>query len=276
MIDLHLPQHARALLLDSPHSGVDYPADYDHSVARDRLRDAEDTHVDALFMPWVSQGATLLAAQFPRSYVDVNRAVTDIDEALIDEPWPAPIAPTRKSEMGKGLVWRCLDDGTPIYGRKLRIEEVQSRIARCWTPYWNALRTQGEHLHARHGRLFHINCHSMPSAGGALAHDAPGISELPDFVVGDRDGTSSGAEFSRFVGEWLAQRGHRVSWNVPYKGVEIVRVLGQPARGTHSIQLEINRALYMHERSREPSAGFKPLQETLNALCGALIRRFAL
>ncbi|HET7774408.1 MAG TPA: N-formylglutamate amidohydrolase [Burkholderiaceae bacterium] len=276
MIDLHLPRSARALLLDSPHSGIEYPPDYDHAVDRQRLRDAEDTHVDALFLPWVAQGATFLTARFPRSYVDVNRAATDIDETLLDARWPAPIAPTRKSEMGKGLVWRCLDDGTPIYRRRLRVAEVQDRIERCWQPYWNALMDHSARLHDEHGRLFHINCHSMPSTAGPLAHDTPGSAELPDFVVGDRDGTSSGAAFSRFVGEWLIEQGYRVSWNAPYKGVEIVRVLGQPARGAHSIQLEINRALYMDERSREPIASFGPLQNTLSALCSALIERFEL
>jgi N-formylglutamate amidohydrolase len=276
MIDLRAPAQPRALLLDSPHSGVHYPDDFDHVVPRQNLRDAEDTHVDALFAPWVEQGATLIAAQFPRSYLDVNRAATDIDEALIEGRWPAPIAPTRKSEMGKGLVWRCLDDGSPIYARRLRVGEVQTRIERCWQPYWDALLAHRDRLHGAHGRLFHVNCHSMPSAGGLLAHDAPGTTDLPDFVVGDRDGTTSGAEFSRFVGEWLAQRGHRVNWNAPYKGVEIVRVIGQPARQCHSIQLEINRRLYMDEATRELSPGFEPLKTELSALCAALIEHFRL
>ena len=79
-------------------------------------------------------GAPLLAATFPRAYIDANRAPDEIDELLLDRPWPGAVNASPKVRLGKGLIWRMLDDGTPLYDRKLPVEEVEHRIAACWKP----------------------------------------------------------------------------------------------------------------------------------------------
>jgi N-formylglutamate amidohydrolase len=272
-VALFEPEQSVPLLLDSPHSGTVYPPDFDHAIARAALRDAEDTHVDTLYRPCVGLGATLLAAQFPRSYIDCNRAASDIDTVLLDGPWPGPITPSRKTELGKGLVWRCLDDGTPIYQRRLQPAEVAQRIEGCWQPYWDQLQRLASALRAAHGRLYHINCHSMPSQRGLMAIDGPSTAQA-DFVIGDRDGSTCAPEFARFVAHFLRQRGWKVAYNDPYKGVEIIRVLGQPGKHCHSIQLEINRRLYLDESSRALLREHVALQSLLQELCAAVIVRF--
>jgi N-formylglutamate deformylase len=266
-----------ALLLDSPHSGVHYPQDFDHALPVAQLRDAEDTHVEKLFAPWTALGATLVAAQFPRSYIDPNRAADDIDYALLEETWPHAANPTRKALLGKGLVWRCLDDGTPIYSRRLPVAEVKQRITRYWQPYWDALEQQALRIRAAKGHLYHINCHSMPSMAAVFATDqSTAGTQHADFVVGDRDGTTAAAEYVHFVIEFLRARGYRAAYNDPYKGVEIVRRLGDPVRNNHSLQLEVNRKLYMDEASRALNAGFAHTQAELAALGKALVDRFSL
>jgi N-formylglutamate deformylase len=276
VVNLHVGRSA--LLLDSPHSGTQYPDDFGHGITLERLREAEDTHVEKLFAPWVEQGATLLEARFPRSYMDCNRAADDIDVQVLDAPWPGALNPTRKAALGKGLIWRCMDDGTPIYARKLSAAEIQQRITNCWQPYWIALAHHASRIRQLHGKLYHINCHSMPSRAAAFATDSAdsrGVSH-PDFVVGDRDGTTCSKEFSGFVVEFLRKRGYRVAYNDPYKGVEIVRVLGQPQDNQHSLQLEVNRRLYMNEESRELHAGFEPTQSVLSELSAVLRTEFDL
>jgi N-formylglutamate deformylase len=57
-----------------------------------------------------------------------------------------------------------------------------------------------------------------------------------------------------------------VALNHPYKGVELVRRYGKPGRGRHSIQLEVNRRLYMNEETLEKHAGFDRLQGHLATL----------
>ena len=69
----------------------------------DVLRTAEDTYVDELYSAAPALGATLIGALFPRSYLDPNRAVDDLDSALIDGTWPSPLAPSHRTRSGLGL-----------------------------------------------------------------------------------------------------------------------------------------------------------------------------
>ena len=123
------------LVLDSPHSGTDYPEDFRSAVARAVLRQAEDSFVDELYAGGPELGATLIAARFPRSYIDPNRSLLDIDASIMDAPWPGPAVPSRKTQLGIGLIWRVLDSGEPIYARKLSVDEVKQRIVRYHQPY---------------------------------------------------------------------------------------------------------------------------------------------
>ncbi len=256
------------LVLDSPHSGTHYPADFDHLPPRPVVRKAEDTHVEALFASAPAAGATLVEALFPRAYIDPNRHVSDLDPAVIDEPWPGPLAPSRKTELGIGLVWRVAQGGAPMYARPLSVAEVERRIALCYEPYHAAVASALEERHARFGAVWHLNCHSMPAVGDVMSED-PGRRRA-DFVLGDRDGTTCEPEFTFFVARTLAGMGFEVAVNDPYKGVELVRRHGRPAERRHSLQIEINRRLYMDEATLERTAGFAALQADLARLVEAL------
>jgi N-formylglutamate deformylase len=264
-----------ALVLDSPHSGTDYPVDFAYACDLQVLRKAEDTHVDKLYSFAPAMGAHWVEAHFPRSYLDANRDITEVDVSLFDEPWPEPVATDpkilSKVRLGKGLVWRTTDCGQPIYQRQLTVLEVQARIASCWQPYHAAVAHAIDMAHAAHGYSLHINCHSMPAIAASCATDFPGEAHA-EFVVGDRDGQTASPALSARVCEHLRARGYDVAYNHPYKGVELVRRYGQPARQRHSIQLEINRKLYMNEDTLAITAGFGPLQATLQSLVVLLLQ----
>jgi N-formylglutamate deformylase len=262
---------AAPLVLDSPHSGEEYPADFDHALPRAELRRAEDTHVARLWSGALLHGATLIEAVFPRVYIDPNRSLDDVDVALFapGETWPGRVRPSRKTEQGIGLVWRLARRGVPMYRRLLTVAEVQSRIERCYLPYHAALDVALDQQQALFGQVWHLNCHSMPAVGDALADD-PGR-ERADIVLGDRDGTTCAATFTTTVRELFERRGYRVAINDPYKGVEIVRRHGRPAAGRHSLQVEIKRTLYMDEATLEPNAGFSRLAEDLTGVTVALV-----
>jgi N-formylglutamate deformylase len=269
---LHGPQEPRiALVLDSPHSGFQFPADFDAVVSEFDLRDGEDCFVDELYMPATELGVPLLAALTPRTYLDPNRHAGDIDLDLIEGgAWPHTHVPSGKARIGKALIWRTLDDGRPIYGRKLTVDEVLGRIERCHAPYHRALRDAIDRTHANFGVVYHINCHSMNSVAGPMGEGGAGTPR-PDFVLGDRDGTTCDPAFTEFVRAALAATGHSVSVNDPYKGVELVKAYSKPVAGRHSLQLEINKRLYLDEAKRERNAGFAPLQRTLHNLIEAII-----
>ena len=264
----------RSLVLDSPHSGFAMPADFGSIRTADELRDGEDCFIDELWLPAVARGVPLLAAQFPRTYLDPNRHAADIDADLLDAPWPGDVQPSGKAAIGKALLWRTLDDGRPIYDRRLSVAEVRGRIERCHRPYHDALRALLDTAHARFGVVHHINCHSMNAVSGAMGEGGAGVARA-DIVLGDRDGTSCAPEFTAFVRERLADFGYEVKVNDPFKGVELVRAYANPAAGRHSLQLEVNKRLYMDGSSRRKSAGFEPLQAHLMQLVDAILARFA-
>lgn len=253
------------LVLDSPHSGIEYPDDFGAAVPHAQLRQAEDGFVDELYASGPDRGATLLAARFPRSYIDANRSLLDIDAELLDSPWPGPAVPGPKTRKGIGLIWRVLDTGEPIYARKLTVEEVKRRIVLYHQPYQRAVKDALDRVHAHFGAVWHLNLHSMPSVSSLISEEGPGKARA-DFVLGDRDGSTCEPEFTAAVAELLRGMGYEVKINDPYKGVELVRAFSDPKAGRHSLQVEVNRRIYMDERTREKGSGFEALRANLDRL----------
>jgi N-formylglutamate deformylase len=259
-----------ALVLDSPHSGSHYPEDFRPACSFEALRSVEDSFVDELWGFAGKLDVPLLSATFPRSYIDANRSVRDIDPALLDQPWPGPTEDGAEVRLGKGLVWRLLDDGTCIYDRRLGIAEVARRIDRCWRPYHEALSRLVGECHRRHGHVIHLNCHSMPAVPGPCSTGHPGLVRA-DFVLGDRDGRTADPRLTRAVAWFLGDLGHSVGINHPHKGGELVREQGHPAANRHSIQIEVNKRLYMDEHSRKLHAGFLAVRRVLEELTRFLL-----
>lgn len=264
------PRGPVRLVYDSPHSGRHYPEDFHSLASRAQLRWAEDAYVDLLVQPAVSHGALLLCATLPRSFLDVNRPATDIDAELLAEPWPTSLTPTDKTRRGLGLVRRYVVPGVPIYApHSLTVAELQRRIRDVHAPYHAALDALVNEAREACGAVWHVNWHSMKSRGNAMTPDGDGA-ERADFVVSDRDGASADPTLTTLVTETLAAFGYRVSLNHPYKGGHIVQRLGRPADGVHSVQVEINRALYLDEASVSPRHGFDTLRGHLEQLARRL------
>lgn len=257
------------LVCDSPHSGTWYPPEFGTAVPLSRLRQGEDTHIDALWADAPAYGATLIAANFPRTYIDPNRSLADLDPDLLDSPWPEPLAPGEKSRLGYGLVWSRMDAATPIYDRRLTVSEVCGRIERCWRPYHAALQAGIDAALRDFGRVWHLNLHSMPNDAYTRLGKVSST-PLADFVLGDRDGTTCDPAFVDLVARTLRGFGYTVAINDPYKGVELIGRIGQPGAGRHSLQIEIRRPLYMDEATREPNEGFGRLQRDLSRLLETL------
>ncbi|NYT38063.1 N-formylglutamate amidohydrolase [Allopusillimonas soli] len=252
------------LVCDSPHSGTTYPADFQPALAVHILRTGEDTYVDELWQSIPSVGGTLLAANFPRSYIDPNREPDDIDPNLLAEPWTTALHPSEKTRLGHGLIWASARN-QPIYDRKLWVGEVENRIGTYYQPYHDALRKHVDGAHARHGVVWHLNLHSMPSDSYEILGmdvDRP----LADFVLGDRDGVTCDPSLVGIIEDFLVDRGYTVARNDPFKGVALIARIGRPEENRHSLQIEINRALYMDEASFEKISNFENVQRDLSEL----------
>jgi N-formylglutamate amidohydrolase len=162
-------------------------------------------------------------------------------------------------------VRRVARTGTPIYDGKLSIAEILARIERYHTPYHRVLDEACGRLHGKFGVVWHVNCHSMPSQRSAKKGG-----QCADFVLGDRDGTTCEPEFTDFVAGVLRGRGYTVRINEIYKGVEIVKRQGRPAEQRHSLQIEVDRTLYMDQKTLERSEDFARLQADITHLIEAL------
>jgi N-formylglutamate deformylase len=263
------------LVFDSPHSGTRYPEDFGFTCDLATLRRAEDTHVEKLYDFAPELGIAWIEALFPRSYLDANRSEREVDVSMLDGPWLHPLETDpvvlSKVRLGKGLIWKYTDDGVPLYDHRLTVAEVEHRIDQCWRPYHAAVARAIDEAHARHGWNVHLNCHSMPAIAASHATEFPGLAHA-DFVLGDRDGTTASPRLAALVADFLRSRGYSVEVNHPYKGVELVRRYGAPAAGRHSLQVEINRKLYMDEATLALEPGHERLRRHLRELAAELLR----
>lgn len=248
-------------VFNSPHSGRCYP---DRFLAMSRLdamaiRRSEDCYVDELFGAAVALGAPMLTAHFPRAYLDVNREPWELDPRMFAEPVP-PFANVRSARVagGLGTVPKLVGEGLDIYPGRLPLAEAIGRIESVYKPYHETLKRLVTRTHARFGYAVLVDCHSMPASVRLGDNGA-----RPDFIVGDRFGTSAASALSERAIGLLAAMGYAVAHNKPYAGGFITEHYGRPARKLHALQIEINRGLYMDERTLKKSAGFYALADDL-------------
>jgi N-formylglutamate amidohydrolase len=264
------PEQLKApLIFNSPHSGRVYPSTFLAASRLDSraLRRSEDAYVEELFAFVTALGAPFLYAHFPRAYLDVNREPYELDPALFHEGLPH-FANTQSVRVigGLGTIARIVSESDEIYRERLSVGAALERINRLYTPYHDTLAALLREAKREFGLAVLIDCHSMPSS--PIADQNGG---RPDFVLGDRFGTSCSAELTRLAASQLKALGYVVALNKPYAGGYITEHYGRPHKAQHAIQIEVNRALYMNETSFEKSSGFERLQGDLEAMVRALV-----
>lgn len=249
-------------VFNSPHSGSHYPERFLALSRLDRMeiRRSEDCYVDALFSAAPALGAPLLAANFPRAYLDVNREPWELDPRMFAEPVPS-FANIRSARVagGLGTVPKLVGEGLDIYAGKLPLAEAVERIENVYKPYHDALKRLLSRTLARFGYAVLIDCHSMPAS---IRIGDTGM--RPDFIIGDRFGVSAGRVVTEAAISILMSMGYSVAHNKPYAGGFITEHYGRPARGLHALQIEINRGLYMDERTLRRTSGFDRLVDDLS------------
>ena len=256
------------IIFNSPHSGSVYPLDFLSASRIDlaALRRSEDSFMDELIGGLSNRGFPTVRVNFPRSYVDVNREPYELDPRMFSGRLPS-FANTRSMRVagGLGTIPRVVGDGQEIYRERLSVDHGLSRIEALYKPYHRALRRLINKAHHAFGAVVVVDCHSMPSIG--VSRDEP---RRPDVVIGDRYGTSCAGLLPDMVEETMRRLGYSVGRNKPYAGGFITEHYGNPASGLHTIQLELNRAIYMDERRRERGARFEQVAADLAALADAL------
>jgi len=266
---LHAPKRREtSVVFASPHSSRDYPPSFLALAQPDALamRSSEDAFVDLLFEAAPDHGAPLLLGGTPRAFVDLNRSADELDPALIEGARHSGHNPRIAS--GLGVIPRVVAGGRAIYGGKMAMAEACGRIDRYWRPYHAALDAEMQHAHRAFGSAILIDCHSMPNE--ALDGAARGGARRVDVVLGDRFGASASREITERIEAAFMRAGLSVARNTPFAGAYITQTYGRPPRGRHAVQVEINRALYMDERSVTPNADFDAFQRLMSGVIADL------
>jgi N-formylglutamate amidohydrolase len=264
-------EQTAAAVFNSPHSGSHYPAQFLSTTRLQptALRRSEDCYVDELFASAVDAGAPLLKANFPRTFLDLNREPNEFDPHLIEGPLPrAANASSVRVVGGLGTIPRVVSEGEEIYRRKISLTDALARVAHLYEPYHAALAGLMSATRLKFGVALLIDCHSMPSSAASTA--APIVSQ-PEIVIGDRHGNSTDLILIERIEQLYRNHGLRVQRNRPYAGGFITERYGRPSEGFHAVQIEVNRASYMNERTLVRHSGFTALKAINASVLKALM-----
>jgi len=259
------------LVFASPHSGANYRPEFIAASRLDSLalRKSEDSFVDELFDCAPRLGAPLIRALFPRAFIDANREPFELDPAMFEDDLPA-YANTSSPRVAAGLgtIARVVASGTDIYRGKLSFEEALRRLRHCYWPYHRALASLVERTRMNFKTCILIDCHSMPSCAGPSGRSQGNTGA--DFVLGDCHGASCAPAVMEVTESALRTLGYKVARNSPYSGGFVTRHYGRPKEDVHSLQIEINRALYMDETKIRRAPAMAGLKNDLGLVISAL------
>lgn len=261
------------VLIAVPHAGRLYPP-----ALVERMRNPafaalrlEDRYVDRLARGIAAAtGAALLVAQAPRAMIDLNRATDDVDWDMFvrgagqgaADGLPATVG--RRALSGLGLIPRRLPGIGELWKRSHDPAELEARIVGVHEPYHQALGTMLDGLRQRWGSALLVDLHSMPPLA---LRGAPS----PEFVVGDRFGSTCSGAVVASAFAWFAEHGRIAAHNRPYAGGYVLERHAYPRRHVHAFQLEIDRSRYLDSRLAEPGPGFAGMVDLL----AGLVRRLA-
>ena len=259
-----------AVVFASPHSGREYPDEFlaASMLNRRMLRSSEDAFVDLFLREGPASGAPVLTSRVPRAYVDFNRAASELDPALIAGVSTRGLNPRIAS--GLGVIPRVVAGGRAIYRGKITRNEANERLLRYWQPYHDKLTAIMNEQRQHHGQAILLDMHSMPR--DAVSMNGQHTTLRPDIVLGDRFGAAAHAEITEAVARVFSDAGLRVARNSPFAGAYIAQRYGMPSIGQHTIQIEIDRSLYMDERAVEPNANFDQFQKLMDDVVRKLAR----
>ena len=254
------------IIFASAHSGSIYPDAFIErtDLAIKQLRRNEDAFITNLFSPAPDLGAPLIEANFPRCFVDVNRASNELPSF-----WQTDgkiISP--RAEIGMGVVPTMLSETINIYSEPLSLTAAKIRIKDLYHPYHDALLGLIDEARSLFGKVLLIDCHSMPGFNSMG-------SRRSDIILGDRFGKSCSPEIVMLIEKLFQDLGYSVSRNYPYAGGFVTKYYGKPYESANALQIEINRDLYLNPITMDKKPGFTALAKNISLIIHSIIKEVA-
>ncbi|MDC0094027.1 N-formylglutamate amidohydrolase [Alphaproteobacteria bacterium] len=232
------------ILITVPHAGNFYPDIFINNlnIKLDKIRKIEDFESDKIINLIDKNNADMIIAQCSRVVVDLNRSRLAIDNSMFKEEfYNGLIEESKMIEYGLGVFPKTIN-GTLIFKKKLSITYPKFMLENYYDPFHDCLSKKIKHLTKLFGYCYHIDLHTMPSK--ALVN----LKKEPDIVLGNNFGNSCSLKLVNYFKKMFENNGLVVEINKPYAGGFITRNYGNPSLGCHSLQIEINRKLYMNEK----------------------------
>lgn len=251
-------QNAAPVLFEIPRSGAEYPRSFFSPASLSDIHYGVSSYVETLFDKVTDAGAIWLYARFPNTYIDLNRAETDVDPAMVEGDWPVSETLSAKAKAGRGLLPAAGFKGAPLYDGKVTAEDLKNRVENYYRPYHARVESILAGFKAEAGKAFHLSCHSMPHVISAGPDKGKTRSEID---LGDLNGKTSNPDFINFLAEEFAKLGFETTVNKFFPGDECIARQGKPAEGIHSVQIEVNRSLFMNEQTRILRPDYTEIQD---------------
>ena len=246
---------AYPVVLSSPHAGSVFPPEFLENTAltEHELKISEDCFVTELVRKASDAGIPLLSLNIPRTFIDVNRDKIELDDTMFFDAPQNKDLNSRRCRVGLGVLHRIVYPNKNIYDGLLSYEEAMERIENVYEPYHKRLKQLIDRCVRKFGFCFVVDCHSMPSMICSIMNE----SKMLDFCICNLFDESCPSEVSQKLYESLENPDFRVEFNRPYAGAFITFNYCQPRKRIYTLQIEINRSLYMDEQSYQKNKQFQ-------------------
>lgn len=234
------------LMATIPHSGEQIPdlTPWLKNLTEEVLMCDVDRFVDRLYQEHLRRlGIPFVKTEWHRYAVDLNRIPEDVDcDSLIGSTVPS-------GKNSRGYHWVMTTLKTPLMPAPMSLQTHEELTKLIYHPFHQSVKSCASEIQKNHGIVYHLDLHSMPSMGTS-EHRDPG-ERRADIVISDCHGQSSNVEFLNLVILAYVKAGFKVAYNWPYYGGRVSEVYGRPSENHHTIQIELNRSLYMNESTKQ-------------------------
>lgn len=235
------------ILVTIPHSGEKVPdlTPWLKNLSEEVLMCDVDRYVDRLYTPNLEKlQIPYIKTEWHRYAADLNRIPEDVDaSSVIGNTTPA-------GTHNRGFHWVVTTHNQNLLPQPMPEDTHRALTQLIYEPFHQQVRDLVARLRNQGAQnIFHIDAHSMPSLGTAMHRD-PG-QRRADIVISDCSGQSCLPEFRDLVIAAYAVAGFRVGYNWPYMGGRVTEQYGHPEKNHQSIQVELNRDLYMDEKTKK-------------------------